>query len=147
MDNNNLKTEQDEKASCSTTLESTESVIDFVTKLPEHFAYCIFVAIRCTLKYIILIGSFLVELKKHYVNSSKTLTGRLTFNHVERDIGNLSKLPKHMSFVINENVGTDTYCDLANLVVWTIAMGIPYISLYDRHGEIYFFTGLDGDSY
>ena len=39
-----------------------------------------------------------------------------------------------MSFVINEDVNTD-YCDIANLIVWTIAMGIPYISLYDRHGK------------
>jgi dehydrodolichyl diphosphate syntase complex subunit NUS1 len=134
MDNNNLKTEQDEKASCSSTRKSKGNVFDCVAKLPELLAYCIFVVIRYILKYIILISSFLVELKKHYVNSSRTLTGRLTFNHVERDIGNLSRLPKHMSYVINEDVGTDNYCDLANLVVWTIAMGIPYISLYDRHG-------------
>jgi len=53
---------------------------------------------------------------------------------VEKDVRSLSKLPRHMSFVINEDVGSDNYCDLANLVVWTIAIGVPYISLYDRHG-------------
>merc|ERR1712080_702244 len=68
------------------------------------------------------------------VYSPQYFTGRFTFGHLERDIGNLSKLPKHMSYIINEDVGSDNYCDIANLVVWTIAIGIPYISLYDRHG-------------
>lgn len=106
----------------------------YVNKFPELLSYYIFVAIRYVLKYILLISTFLTEFKKHYVNSSQYFTGRFTFGHLERDIGNLSKLPKHMSYIINEDVGSDNYCDLANLVVWTIAIGIPYISLYDRHG-------------
>ena len=132
MENNNIHME--EKATC--TEKGIEGkAFEFVNKLPELLSYCIFVVIRYILKYILLISSFLVEMKKHYVNSSRTLTGRLSFSHVQRDIGNLSKLPKHMSYVINEDVGSDNYCDLANLVVWTIAIGIPYISLYDRHGK------------
>ena len=106
-----------------------------INKFPYLLSYYIFVAIRYTLKYILLICTFLTEFKKFYVNSSQYFTGCFTSGHLQRDIRNLSKLPKHMSYVINEDVGSENYCDLANLVVWTIAMGIPYISLYDRHGK------------
>ena len=137
MDNNNLNLGEDMKTSCpsSTSRRCESKLFEWVSKLPELLAHCVFVVIHCVLKYTILISSFLVELKQHYTNSTRTFAGRLSFKHVERDISNLNKLPKHMSYVVNEDVGTDNYCDLANLVVWTIAMGIPYISLYDRHGK------------
>ena len=90
--------------------------------------------VKYTLKYLLLILSVLSECRRVYAFSTKNFNGGLGYDY-EQDMGNLSKLPRHMSFVINEDVSTD-YCDIANLIVWTIAMGIPYISLYDRHGKI-----------
>lgn len=134
MDNNNIHAVNEEKKTCAKTNDEGNGLLWGINKFPELLAYSVFVVIRYVLKYILLISSFLAELKRHYAYSSRYLTGRLTIRHLENDIGNLSKLPRHISYVINEDVGTDNYCDLANLVVWAIALGIPYISLYDRHG-------------
>jgi len=89
--------------------------------------------VQYVVRYLILICTFLCEIRRVYAASTRKFGGGLTIDHMSRDLGNLSKLPKHMSFVINEDVEMD-YCDLANLVVWTIAMGIPYITIYERHG-------------
>ena len=104
-----------------------------VEYFPQFFFRFTLMIVQHALRYILLICTFLAEFKRVYSASTRRFTGGLTYDHLQRDLGNLSKLPKHMSFVINEDVGTD-YCDLANLVVWTIAMGIPYITLYERHG-------------
>lgn len=91
--------------------------------------------LQYTIRYLLLLFTVFAEFKRVYTASTKQFTGGLGYDHLQQDIGNLSKLPRHMSFVINEDVSTD-YCDIANLIVWTIAMGIPYISLYDRHGKL-----------
>jgi len=91
---------------------------------------------KYTLKYLLLVITLIAECRRVYAFSTKRFNGGLGYDY-EQDMGNLSRLPRHMSFVINEDVSTD-YCDVANLIVWTIAMGIPYISLYDRHGILNF---------
>jgi len=91
------------------------------------------VVLRYALRYFLLAVTFLTEFRKVYIMSTKRFNGGLSYDQLQLDLGNLSKLPRHMSFVINEDVSTD-YCDIANLIVWTIAMGIPYITLYEQHG-------------
>ena len=105
-----------------------------INYIPKIFFQFTLVAVQYIFRYFLLVCTFLGEFRRVYAVSTKRFTGGLEYDHLQRDLGNLSKLPKHMSFVINEDVGTD-YCDVANLIVWTIAMGIPYITLYDRHGK------------
>lgn len=47
----------------------------------------------------------------------------------------LQKLPVHMGLVITEEVQEPSFSDVANLVVWCMAVGISYISVYDHQGE------------
>lgn len=103
-----------------------------VKYFPSFLLKLIQIILRYTLKYLLLAITLIAECRRVYIFSSKRFSGGLGYDYGQ-DMGNLSKLPRHMSFVINEDVSTD-YCDIANLIVWTIAMGIPYISLYDRHG-------------
>jgi len=103
-----------------------------VKYFPQFTLKVLHMVVNYTLKYLLLILTLLAECRRVYYFSTKQFSGGLGYDY-EQDMGNLSKLPRHMSFVINEDVTTD-YCDIANLIVWTIAMGIPYISLYDRHG-------------
>lgn len=105
-----------------------------VKYFPDVILRIFLIIIQYTMKYLLLTFTILAEFKKVYAVSTKQFTGGLGYDQLQQDFGNLSKLPRHMSFVINEDVSTD-YCDVANLIVWTIAMGIPYISLYDRHGK------------
>ncbi|KAM3842706.1 dehydrodolichyl diphosphate synthase complex subunit nus1 [Diretmus argenteus] len=45
---------------------------------------------------------------------------------------NLDKLPVHIGLLVAEE--EPSYTDIANLVVWCMAVGISYVSVYDNHG-------------
>uniref|UniRef100_A0A3Q1C8K4 ditrans,polycis-polyprenyl diphosphate synthase [(2E,6E)-farnesyldiphosphate specific] n=1 Tax=Amphiprion ocellaris TaxID=80972 RepID=A0A3Q1C8K4_AMPOC len=44
----------------------------------------------------------------------------------------LEKLPVHVGLLVAEE--EPSYSDIANLVVWCMAVGISYVSVYDNHG-------------
>ncbi|XP_077443838.1 dehydrodolichyl diphosphate synthase complex subunit nus1 [Stigmatopora argus] len=44
----------------------------------------------------------------------------------------LEKLPSHIGLLVAEE--EPSYTDIANLVVWCMAVGISYVSIYDNHG-------------
>ncbi|KAJ3606430.1 hypothetical protein NHX12_025951 [Muraenolepis orangiensis] len=44
----------------------------------------------------------------------------------------LEKMPAHVGLLIVEE--PPSYTDIANLVVWCMAVGISYVSVYDHHG-------------
>ncbi|XP_057595264.1 dehydrodolichyl diphosphate synthase complex subunit NUS1 [Hippopotamus amphibius kiboko] len=46
----------------------------------------------------------------------------------------LEKLPAHMGLVITEEEQEPSFSDIASLVVWCMAVGISYISVYDHQG-------------
>lgn len=55
------------------------------------------------------------------------------------DLSSLGKLPLHIGFLIAEE--EPCYTDVANLIVWCMAVGISYVSFYDNQGKsqkIYF---------
>lgn len=103
--------------------------------LPQTFYRVVLVVLKYALRYLLLVCTFFAEFRRIYAVSTRTFKGGLTIDQLSLDLGNLSKLPRHMSFVINEDVDTD-YFDLVNLVVWTIAMGIPYITIYEQQGLV-----------
>lgn len=45
----------------------------------------------------------------------------------------LEKLPVHIGLLVAEE--EPSYTDIANLVVWCMAVGISYVSVYDNHGK------------
>nr|XP_042118314.1 dehydrodolichyl diphosphate synthase complex subunit NUS1 [Peromyscus maniculatus bairdii] len=47
----------------------------------------------------------------------------------------LHKLPVHMGLVVTEEEQEPSFSDIASLVVWCMAVGISYISVYDHQGE------------
>lgn len=55
----------------------------------------------------------------------------------------LEKLPLHLGLLITEEEPSHT--DIANLVVWCMAVGISYVSVYDNqgtYGHIYIFHSI-----
>ncbi|XP_048209934.1 dehydrodolichyl diphosphate synthase complex subunit NUS1 isoform X1 [Perognathus longimembris pacificus] len=50
------------------------------------------------------------------------------------DGGTLEKLPVHMGLVVTEEGLELSFSDIASLVVWCMAVGISYISVYDHQG-------------
>lgn len=51
-----------------------------------------------------------------------------------RDGKSLQKLPGHVGLVVTEE--EPSYADMASLVVWCMAVGISYVSVYDHEGEL-----------
>lgn len=52
----------------------------------------------------------------------------------------LEKLPVHIGLVVAEE--ELSYTDIANMVVWCMAVGVSYVSVYDHHGENFCLPGL-----
>ncbi|XP_062980805.1 dehydrodolichyl diphosphate synthase complex subunit NUS1 [Elgaria multicarinata webbii] len=49
-----------------------------------------------------------------------------------RDVKSLQKLPGHVGLMVTEE--EQSYADVASLVVWCMAVGISYVSVYDHEG-------------
>ncbi|XP_037101426.1 dehydrodolichyl diphosphate synthase complex subunit nus1 [Syngnathus acus] len=61
--------------------------------------------------------------------------GNCTSNSRHRwltDGRSLEKLPSHIGLLVAEE--EPSYTDIANVVVWCMAVGISYVSIYDNHG-------------
>lgn len=54
---------------------------------------------------------------------------------LQSDVQRLEKLPVHIGLLVTEE--ELSYTDIANLVVWCMAVGISYISVYDNCGKIF----------
>lgn len=57
-----------------------------------------------------------------------------SFNEIHSWSSTLNTLPQHISFLILES--EILFEDVAKLIVWSMAVGISYISIYDRRGEL-----------
>ena len=71
------------------------------------------------------------QIRRYFTVSSQTCT----YGKIREDSKDLAKLPRHISFVVQES--DISFVDLAQLIVWSMAMGIPYISVYDREGRLF----------
>ncbi|KAL5010665.1 hypothetical protein ScPMuIL_012970 [Solemya velum] len=52
---------------------------------------------------------------------------------IQADARNLKRLPLHIGLLVLES--DFSYRDLANIIVWSITMGVSHISVYDSNGE------------
>nr|XP_046229423.1 dehydrodolichyl diphosphate synthase complex subunit nus1 [Scatophagus argus] len=67
--------------------------------------------------------------------NANPVTGNCTASRRTRwlsDGRSLEKLPVHVGLLVAEE--EPSYTDIANLVVWCMAVGISYVSIYDNHG-------------
>ena len=62
-----------------------------------------------------------------------TFGKRTIHNHYKHDSQSLKKLPLHVGLVVLED--DISYHDIANILVWCMALGISYMSVYDRAGK------------
>ncbi|GLV31445.1 Transport and Golgi organization 14 [Carabus blaptoides fortunei] len=68
-------------------------------------------------------------LESHVINFYRETTD---IDQINVAIKKLDKIPHHIVVVLGTE--TPSYRDLANIVVWCVAAGIPYISFYDHSG-------------
>ncbi|ESO89107.1 hypothetical protein LOTGIDRAFT_106731 [Lottia gigantea] len=86
------------------------------------------------LHYILTLGLILRNFLYHIPNAYLSFYKKNSVISIRNDAKHLKKLPMHLGFVIVEN--DYTFRDIANLIVWSVAMGISYISVYDINGDI-----------
>ena len=92
-------------------------------------------------KVMLYILHFLITLKafclKVVEGTTKTLSlqyKKRTLNSIREDSKRLVKCPSHLGFVVvEENI---SYCDLAKVLVWSAAMGITCVTIYDKLGRL-----------
>lgn len=90
---------------------------------------CVWPAVRAALLLpLTLFG--LSEQPKKLQQLSPASSGPL---RLQADAGRLEKLPVHIGLLVTEE--ELSYTDIANLVVWCMAVGISYISVYDNCGK------------
>lgn len=81
--------------------------------------------------YILALGTFL----KLWIFRIPALTFKKPVPRtVQSDARSLKKLPIHIGLVILEN--EISYSDIANTLLWSAAMGVPFISIYDTDGIV-----------
>ncbi len=83
--------------------------------------------------YILALRTILLELSKKFTNRFALKTHKQSPSRIRADSKNLKKLPLHIGFLIGEE--DFSYTDIAKMLIWSMTMGITYISLYDRTGE------------
>lgn len=88
-----------------------------------------FIHLLLYLKSVIVI--LFQQIRRYFSVTSRTCT----YGEIREDSKELAKLPRHISFVVLES--NVSFVDLASLIVWSMALGIPYISVYDREGRLF----------
>lgn len=84
--------------------------------------------------YVLALGEFTYGILKAFPQYKSIFAKKQYTSKVEADAKKLSKVPLHIGFVVVEN--DFSVKDLANMIVWSITMGISHISVYDMNGEI-----------
>ena len=109
--------------------------VDFLDSFPTMWVFKCFLSCIYLLLYLkSVIAILFQQIRSYFSTSLRTCT----HGKIRDDSRNLTKLPRHISFVVLES--DISFVDLAQLIVWSMAMGIPYISVYDREGKTFAFT-------
>lgn len=58
-----------------------------------------------------------------------------TISSIKTDARTLKKIPNHLSIVVVEN--EISFTDVANIIIWSVALGISYISVFDFDGKLH----------
>ncbi|XP_005103331.1 dehydrodolichyl diphosphate synthase complex subunit nus1 [Aplysia californica] len=86
--------------------------------------------------YLIALGEFLRYLvlfapSQAFVFARKSAQTPLS---IQSDSKSLKKLPSHVGLLVAED--DFSFKDLANMIVWSVSLGISYLTIYDINGEI-----------
>lgn len=84
--------------------------------------------------YLIAVGEYALGFLRYVPQYDFIFAKKHVAAIVEADAKRLRKLPLHVGLIVVEK--EFSYKDLANLVVWSVTMGISYVSIYDMNGEI-----------
>ena len=106
----------------------------------SSFLFFVKTNIKMLLKPILLVTHYIIYLRSliwswllAYSRQLMLPFHKNTLQRIASDAKTLDKLPIHLGIVIVED--DISYTDIANIILWCMAMGISYVSVYDRNGK------------
>lgn len=97
--------------------------------------------------------SIYIRFRRAYRNVKGRVLGVLYYHHrtpelIQRDVKSLSKLPRHLSIILELQENSQHGAALESLVndvcecaAWSACAGVPQLSIYERTGEIWSLCG------
>ena len=83
--------------------------------------------------YILYLRTFVWNWLLGYAKPTNLFLHKFSANQLENDSKLLKKLPIHIGILVGED--EVSFADIANMILWCMAMGVSYISIYDRNGK------------
>lgn len=85
--------------------------------------------IHCILSF----GVFLKQCTSYFIHFGLVFKQKSSVDFIKADARHINKLPVHIGIVVLEE--KLSYTDIANIIIWSLALGISCISVYDVNGE------------
>lgn len=83
---------------------------------------------------ILTIGIFVKQFASYFIHFGLAYKQKSSVDFIRTDARQLKKLPVHLGIVVLED--RLSYTDIANIVIWSLALGISCISIYDVNGKL-----------
>lgn len=82
---------------------------------------------------LLTLGIFVRQLTSYFIHFGLAYKQKSSVDVFRNDARHLKKLPIHLGIVVLEE--KLSYTDIANIVIWSLALGISCISIYDVNGK------------
>lgn len=93
------------------------------------FEYLVLRFLHCILTF----GVFIKQCTNYFIHFGLAYKQKSSINLIKSDARHLKKMPVHLGIVVLED--NHSYSDIANIIIWSLALGISCISVYDIDGE------------
>lgn len=104
--------------------------MEYLYKILYFIIQCLILFIITSRDYVLLIYWYLKQL---YLDGLSRVPPQDALSRTKIQISRYEKLPSHIGIIIDEEVVC--FQQLANVIVWCLALGVPHISIYDTDGE------------
>ena len=95
----------------------------------------VFVIILRLVHFIVAIGIFVRQWLNYFTFVGLAFQRKIFAGSFQNSSKSFNKIPIHIGILFLED--TINYEDVANVLLWSITLGISYISLFDVNGEFY----------
>ena len=92
--------------------------------------------LRCV-HFILALGTFFKHVLVAFQYVGLSFQKKSVYEEIRADARHLKKLPCHFAILVLED--KESYFDIANIILWSVALGISYISVYDVNGKSHSF--------
>ena len=93
------------------------------------FEYLILKFLHCLLTF----GVFIKQCTCYFIHFGLAFKQKSSVDMIRADARQFKKIPVHLGILVLED--NLSYTDIANIIIWSLALGLSCISVYDVNGE------------